>query len=122
MMDLFGSLMQLGAANGGGGAPAPAATNMSQIKVQPQAMDLSSTTTAANSQLSYQKAADSVAGGTDWGAVGKGILGGVAGSMGGGGQPQGLMAPGGFNGGGQEHEFIPGSKFSGARMAGNTFS
>lgn len=119
-MDLYGSLMQLGAANGGGGPPA--ATSMSQIKVQPQAMDLSSTTTAANSQLSYQNASDSVAGGTDWGSIGKGILGGVAGSMGGGEQPQGLMAPGRFNGGGQDHEFIPGSKFSGARMAGSTFS
>ena len=120
MMDLMNSLLSLGAANGGN-AP-PAATDMSQIKVQPQAMDLSSTIPAANSQLSYQQASDSVAGQTDWGAVGKGILGGVAGSMGGKGQSQGLMQPRAFDGRGQEHELVNGSKFSGANMAGQTFA
>lgn len=120
-MDLFGNLMQLGAANGGGGPPA-APTSMSQIKVQPQAMDLSSTIPAANSQLSYDKAAQSVAGQTDWGSIGKGILGGVAGSMGGGGKQGGLMQPGRFDGRGQDHERVHASKFSGANLAGTQFA
>lgn len=47
MMDLFGSLW-----NAGGSSQA-APTNMSQIKVPEQAMDLAGVTGAANSQLDY---------------------------------------------------------------------
>lgn len=110
-MDLYSNLMSWGSQ---GGAASAAPTDMSQIKVQPQAMDLSSTITAANSQLQYDPSAT----GTDWGAIGMGALGGMAGSMGGRQQkPQGLMQPKRFDGRGQEHEMVAGSALSGARAS-----
>ena len=109
MMDLFGSLMSMG-----GGAAQAAPTDMSQVKVPVQAMDLSSTVTAANSQLQY----DPQATGTDWGAIGMGALKGVAGSMGGRQKsPQGLMQARGYSGGGQGHEMVSGATLSGARTS-----
>lgn len=114
-MDLFGKLSSLGS-----GAASAAPTSMSQIQVQPMAMDLSSTIPAANAQVSYQGAADAVANkGMDWGAIGKGALKGVATYLGSQGQqqgggvaPQGLMARGG-----SPAEEWNAEKLSGLRMA-----
>lgn len=108
MMDLFGSLMSMG-----GGTAQAAPTDMSQVKVPVQAMDLSSTVTAANDQVKY----DPQATGTDWGAIGMGALKGAAGSMGGRQAPQGLMQARGYNGGGQGHEMVSGASLSGARAS-----
>lgn len=122
MMDLFNNLMSLGSGGSGQAAPTwapntptPAPTDMSQVKVPQQAMDLSGVTQAANSQLQYNPAATP---GTDWSSIGMGILGGVSGSMGGRQQqPQGLMRPKQFDGRGQEHEFKNAREFSQANMA-----
>lgn len=112
MMDLYNSLMTLGSS---GGAAQAAPTDMSQIKVPQQAMDLSGVTQAANSQLQYDPNATP---GTDWGAIGMGALGGMAGSMGGRQQkPGGLMQPKRFDGRGQEHEMVAGSALSGAKTS-----
>lgn len=109
MMDLFNSLMSMG-----GGAAQSAPTDMSQVKVPVQAMDLSSTVTAANDQVKYNPQAT----GTDWGAIGMGALQGVASATGGRQQgSQGLMQPRGFNGGGQEHQMVSGASLSGARAS-----
>lgn len=110
MMDLFNNLMSMG-----GGAAQAAPTDMSQIKVPVQAMDLSSTVTAANDQIKYNPQKE----GLDWGAIGQGALKGVAGSLGGRQQsaPQGLMQARGYSGGGQEHQMVSGATLSGARAS-----
>ena len=55
MMDMFNNLWSMG------GSTQSAPTNMSQIKVQQQPMDLAGTIGAANSQIDYGQAAQSVA-------------------------------------------------------------
>lgn len=92
MMNLFNDLWTRG---GGQAAPQAAPTDMSQIKVPEQAMDLAGTIPAANSQLDFNAPQPQ---GTDWGSIGLSALGGLAQSMGGGGgqqapAPQVQMAP-----------------------------
>ncbi|AWY03100.1 hypothetical protein SCYZ1_41 [Pseudomonas phage SCYZ1] len=114
MMDLMGNLMQWGGQTPN--TPAPIPTDMSQVKVPQQAMDLSGVTQAANSQLQYNPQATP---GTDWSSIGMGALAGLAGSTGSGGkqQQQGLMQPRQFDGRGQEHKMVAASDFSGANGA-----
>lgn len=113
MMDLMGNLMQWGSQTPN--TPATIPTDMSQVKVPQQAMDLSGVTQAANSQLQYNPQATP---GTDWGSIGMGALAGVAGSMGGRQQQsQGLMRPRQFDGRGQEYEATAANKLSGANAA-----
>lgn len=111
MMDLIQNLM----ARGGGQMQTPAPTDMSQIKVQPQAMDLAGTIPAANAQLDFNKPQ---APGMDWGAAGKAALGGLAASMGGGEQQQPApMQHAPQYRGGATPDPISAEKLSGANLA-----
>ena len=98
MMDLFNSLMALGS----GGAASAAPTDMSQIKVPQQAMDLAGTIDAANSQLDFNQPQQ----GFDWDTAKKaGIL--ALGSAVGGKpaqQEQMIQAPH-YQGGGRPRQF-----------------
>lgn len=98
MMDMFSNLWN----RGGSSAP----TDMSQIRVQEQPMDLSGTVGAANSQLDYSKAAQNVADqNAMWSSLGNAAL--LAGSTALANANSG--APKGGSMGGAD-------KFSGARM------
>lgn len=111
MMDLISKLTGLG------GQP-QAPTDMSQIKVPQQAMDLAGTIPVANSQLSYAKAAED-ASGVDWKRVGLGALGAGAGLLarGGGGSTGQTYQVNQYHGG-REPDPMNAEKFSGANMAG----
>ena len=85
MMDLFQNLW----ARGGDAAQA-APTDMSQIKVQPQALEPASSISAANAQLDFNKAPQG--GGTDWASLGLMAASQLAGSRGS--QQQKPMQPG----------------------------
>ena len=78
MITLMDKLMGLGA-----GAAQSAPTDMSQIKVPQQAMDLAGTIPAANDQISYAGAQKAVDGSVDWGGAAMGLMSGLAGSRGG---------------------------------------
>ncbi|CCE60806.1 hypothetical protein tf_53 [Pseudomonas phage tf] len=85
MMDLFQNLWGLG------GAATAAPTDMSQIKVQQQPMDLAGTIPAANEQLSFGKAQEAYQAGQDRNAmINQGLL---AASMALGGQKQQQQQP-----------------------------
>lgn len=113
MMDLFQNLWAMG------GAPTGAPTDMSQIQVQPQAMDLAGTIPAANSQLSFADAQASHQAGLDKQAmINQGLL---AASMAIGGQKkpqqQQLIQAPRFQGGRTPDPFTA-EQFSGMNMAG----
>lgn len=93
MMDLFQNLWAMGGAEG---AATAAPTDMSQIKVPEQAMDLAGTVGAANSQLQFDPAATP---GTDWGTMAK----------------MGLMALGNSQPKGQEQPTIRAPQYQGGR-------
>lgn len=136
MMDLFGSLMSLGAGNSGKPSPQPTGGFQAVMKPPPSQanakglfeakMPLPAPTELGTMNQSVQA---TLAGaptsvntpvatpGTDWGQVGLMALQMAANSRGGSQPQQGLM-PQRFNGGGQEHKFVNSKEFSQAKMSG----
>lgn len=111
MMDLFSNLWGRGGAQG-------APTDMSQVKVQQQPMDLSSTFPAAGEQVSYQGAAKGAADNSQMNDVYKGLaLGGASAIAGMHGQQQqpGIMAP--RYQGGRGPELTSAEALSGTRLS-----
>lgn len=108
MMDLFNNLWNLG-----GGAATAAPTDMSQIKVPQQAMDLAGTVDAVNSQLDF----NSTQPGTDWGQVGKIGLLALGQSVGGGQKKEQPLVQAPQYRGGRRPQATTGEALSGANMA-----
>lgn len=110
-MDLFQNLW----ARGGETAP----TDMSQIKVQPQAVDLSGTFGDAGRQVSYQGAQQGVADKERMngiiGAMAPSVASAIAGING---RPQqGLMQPQGYQSGARAPEATSSEAISGTRLS-----